>query len=403
MQIRDVTAHPIYRHPEHCVNQIGMRRVKSGDLVAVFNEERFDYHHDSGQTLMVRSPDGGVTWTQPQVVLPWSATMGNWDCGFCELEDGSWLVNVALTGFFKRGVTPQQPSWSTQPSTQEWGNWTWAYRTQGWLGTVVIRSTDKGKSWSDPIPVNVRPMKHGGCRLGCWQLPNGSILMGLYGKIGAYQDEVSGETLRSALMRSDDGGDNWEYYSTLAYDPAGIIDYTEPALLRLRDGRLVCFLRNHTRPAGEAKNLAMIVSEDDGFSWSPPKWTKIWGYPAELLPLDDGRYLMVYGYRRPPWGVRGVVSEDGVTWDIANEFVVREGGLPTASAVARPGSSRMTPASGRHGTGGIDPTNPGIYQHIGYPSVAQMPDGTIVVAHHEWTDDARPLQHLRCVRFRLAD
>lgn len=403
MQIRDVTSHSIFVHQEHCVNQIGMRRVRSGDLVAVFNEERFDYHHDSGQTLLVRSLDGGISWTEPEVVLPWTSTMGNWDCGFCELEDGSWLINVAITGFFKRGVTPTQPSWSSQPMTEEWGDWTWAYRTQGWLGTVVIRSTDQGKTWSDPIPVSVRPMKHGGCRLGCWQLPSGSILMGLYGRIGAYNDEVTGETIRSALMRSDDGGDNWEYYSTLAYDAAGILDFTEPALIRLDDGRLVCFLRNHTRPACEANNLAMVVSEDDGFSWTPPKWTKIWGYPAELLRLNDGRYLMVYGYRRPPWGVRGVVSNDGVTWDVANEFVIRTGGLPSSTGVERPGSSRMTPASGRHGAGGVDPANPGIYQHIGYPTVAQMPDDTIVVAHHEWTDDERPLQYVRSIRFKLED
>ena len=50
-------------------------------------------------------------------------------------------------------------------------------------------------------------------------------------------------------MRSDDGGENWEYYSTLAYDPASIIDYEEPALLRLKDGRLVCFLRTHVNPS----------------------------------------------------------------------------------------------------------------------------------------------------------
>ena len=54
-------------------------------------------------------------------------------------------------------------------------------------------------------------------------------------------------------MRSDDGGDNWEYYSTLAYDPASFIDYKEPALLRLADGRLVCFLRTHINPTQDAK------------------------------------------------------------------------------------------------------------------------------------------------------
>ncbi|GIT08089.1 MAG: hypothetical protein CM1200mP30_17190 [Pseudomonadota bacterium] len=58
---------------------------------------------------------------------------------------------------------------------------------------------------------------------------------------------------------------NWEYYSTLAYDPASFIDYEEPALLRLADGRLVCFLRTHINPTQDAKNMAMVISEDDGF------------------------------------------------------------------------------------------------------------------------------------------
>lgn len=401
-QIVDVTHHDIFRHPEHCVNQIAMRRVASGEIVAVFNEERFPYHHDSGQTLMTRSADGGISWSAPEVVLPWTDTVGNWDCGFCELADGTWIVNFTLTGYFKRGIRPEGVSWSAHPTSEAWGDWTWAYKTQGWLGTAVIKSKDRGRTWSAPIPVNVRPMKHGGCRLGCWQLPNGSILMGLYGRIHGYEEEGEGETTRSALMRSDDGGDNWEYYSTLAYDPASIIDYEEPAVLRLKDGRLVCFLRTHVNPSSDAKNMVMVVSDDDGFSWSPPKWTNIWGYPAELIPLIDGRYLMIYGYRRPPYGVRGVVSEDGLTWDVKNEFVIRGGGVPGASGAEKPGSSRMSPASGKYGSGRIDWRNPGIYQHIGYPTVTQMADGTIVAAYHEWSADEQPLQFVLATRFRLA-
>lgn len=402
-KITDVSHHDIFRHAEHCVNQIAMRRVASNDIIAVFNEERFPFHHDSGQTLLTRSSDGGLTWSAPEVVLPWTDTVGNWDCGFCELADGTWLVNLTLTGYFKRGIKPEGVSWSAHPMTPEWGDWTWAYKTQGWLGTAVLKSTDRGKTWSDPIPVNVRPMKHGGCRLGCWQLPSGSILMGLYGRIRGYEEEGEGETTRSALVRSDDGGNNWEYYGTLAYDPASIIDYEEPAVLRLKDGRLVCFLRTHVNPSGDARNMVMVVSDDDGFTWSPPKWTNIWGYPAELIPLIDGRYLMIYGYRRPPYGVRGIVSEDGITWDVKNEFVVREGGVPGRSDSERPGSSRMSPASGKYGSGRVDWSNPGVYQHIGYPSVVQMPDGTIVVAYHEWSDSEQPLQFVMNTRFRLED
>src|SRR5262249_39513809 len=114
----------------------------------------------------------------------------------------------------------------------------------------------------------------------------------LYGRIHNYEEKSEKKSTRSALMRSDDGDDNWEYYSTLAYDPASIIDYEKPAILRLADGRLVCFLRTHVNPSDDAKNMVMVVSEDDGFSWTPPKWLNIWGYPAEAIPLKQGGYMM---------------------------------------------------------------------------------------------------------------
>ena len=393
MKIRDVTHHDIFRHDAHCINQIATRALRSGELVAVFNEERFPIHHDSGQTLLVRSRDGGASWSKPEIVLPWTDTTGNWDCGFCELADGTWLVNLTITGFFKRGIKSEGVSWAAGPVTPEWGDWSWTYKTKAWLGTYVVKSRDQGKTWSEPVPVNVRPLKHGGCRLGCWQLPSGSILMGLYGRIRGYEEEGEGETTRSALMRSDDNGDNWEYFSTLAYDPASIIDFEEPSLLRLQDGRLVSFMRTHVNPSGDAKNMVFVVSEDDGFSWTPPKWTNIWGFPAETIALADGRYLMIYGYRRPPYGVRGVVSNDGLSWDVKNEFVIREGGVPGGHQDATKGGRR----------GRIDWKHPGAFQHIGYPSVAQMPDGTIVASYHEWNEEERPLQYVRCTRFRLAE
>lgn len=120
-----------FKHPEHCVNQIAMRVLGNGDIVAVFNEERFPFHHDSGQTLLVRSKDGGKTWSKPSLVLPWTEATGNWDCGICQLLDGTLLVNLTITGFSKREVKSEQPSWSSHPMTEEWGDWTGAYKTQG--------------------------------------------------------------------------------------------------------------------------------------------------------------------------------------------------------------------------------------------------------------------------------
>jgi len=116
-------------------------------------------------------------------------------------------------------------------------------------------------------------------------------------------------------------------------------------------------------------------SDDDGASWSRPVRTPLWGYPADVIQLHDGRALAVYGYRRDPWGVRGCISDDGVTWSLAREFVIREGGAADPSVRQ--------------------------YWHIGYPSVAQLDNGVIVAAYHEYTKDARPMQCMWVTRFTL--
>jgi hypothetical protein len=103
--------------------------------------------------------------------------------------------------------------------------------------------------------------------------------------------------------------------------------------------------------------------------------TGLWGYPADVIQLEDGRVLAVYGYRRAPWGVRACVSEDGRRWDPRDEFTVREGG-------AAPPSFRE-------------------YWHIGYPTVAQCADGTVVVAYHQYADDETPIQCMWVTRLRL--
>ena len=77
IQPKHITHHTMFKHPEHCVNQVAMRLLQNGELAAVINEERYPFHHDSGQTLIVRSKDGGKTWSNSKVVLPWTDTEGN--------------------------------------------------------------------------------------------------------------------------------------------------------------------------------------------------------------------------------------------------------------------------------------------------------------------------------------
>jgi hypothetical protein len=76
-----------------------------------------------------------------------------------------------------------------------------------------------------------------------------------------------------------------------------------------------------------------------------------------------------------------------MSWESKNEFVIREGGAALAESMLGP--RRGFPYYGNQ------------YWHIGYPTVTQLKDGTIVTAFHEYSDDKSPIQCLRCTRFTL--
>jgi hypothetical protein len=67
-------------------------------------------------------------------------------------------------------------------------------------------------------------------------------------------------------------------------------------------------------------------------------------HPGDLLLLPDGRLILAYGNRNPPFGVRAMISSDGgKTWDKENTIILawdapnRDCGYP-ASVLLNDGS-----------------------------------------------------------------
>ncbi len=396
MSIKDVEHVVVYKDPKlaHACNQTSIILLQNGELFLGFNEERYPIHADSGQSCFIRSTDGGKSWnpSTKQVIWPYTESQGNWDCAFAQMANGTILMHTRVCNFIApRGINSEgdQALGMPPPGMPE--------RLKRQTGYALLKSKDNGKTWTDPIEVNTNPIASsslspyacGGSGAGhIIELPDGGLLMPLGGTISAKEESGTGpETERCFLLRSDDGGDNWEYWSTVAYDPAGIINFSEPGMARLSDGKLVCLMRTHHKP-NRQDNLWFTWSDDDGVTWSPPKRTSLWGYPADVIRLRDGRVLAVYGYRKAPWGVRGCISKDGLAWDINNEFVIREGGIATPAT-----ATDINPL--------VNSLNMAQYWHIGYPSVTQLKDGTVVVAYHEYSSGAQPIQYLMCTRFKL--
>ena len=378
--ITDVDHVLAYRDPEHACNQGSLIRLQSGELLLGYNEERGRSHSDSGQSCLVLSNDGGRTWDPASRVVVWPYTEhgGNWDCAFAQLSNGDILMHTRVCSFIApaglKGIAEQIIG--PAPGRPE--------RLKRQTGYAICRSKDGGRTWGAPNPVNTAPISENGLgRYVCGgsgaghivELPDGGLLMPLHGTMQREWPTLGGETPRCFTLRSDDGGDNWEYWSTIAYDPAHILSWAEVGMTRLASGRIVALLRTEARP-GRFDNMWTVYSDDDAASWSRPVRTPLWGYPPDVIQLRDGRVLAAYGYRRAPWGVRGCISEDGITWDAKNEFVIREGGAADPALVRE-------------------------YWHIGYPTVTQCEDGTVVCAYHLYDDSPRPIQCMWVTRFRV--
>ncbi len=381
MDVRDVESVVVYKDAGQACNQGSIIQLADGDMLMAFNQERGRVHSDSGQSCLIRSTDGGRSWDQAgmQVIWPFTDHGGNWDCALSQRADGTLLMHTRVCSFIA-------PTALHRIDLQGLGSG--GERLKRQTGYALFRSADAGRTWEGPIPVNTFPIADsgnsaymcGGSGAGhVVELPDGGLLMPLMG--GIHRDGFTGsrgltvgETMRCFALRSDDGGDNWEYWSTIAYDPAQIRAFQEPSVVRLSSGRLICMMRVTVRPE-RFDNMWVAHSDDDGITWSPPRRTALWGYPPDVLQLQDGRVLAVYGYRAEPMGVRGCVSENGLDWDLAAEFTI-------CGCVGGPLE---------------DP----VYWHTGYPSVAQCPDGTLVAAYHEYSMDDEPIQYMRTTRFQL--
>jgi len=359
----------IYQDPSRYTCQVGATQLANGDVVVIFNEARGRAHLDFDSIALVRSKDNAQSWDPSTHRMVWECThtFGSDTPSIMQLGDGTLLCNFLMTAFVDRKAIfedfgPQSTALS---------------RMRECDGVWLTRSEDNGETWAPAYKASVSPMRWGQPIDEPIELPDGSLLMAVQGMLRARAYHADEEPYRCFLIRSDNKGQDWEHWSTIAYDPAGIVSFSEPALGRMPDGTLVCMMRTMHLPRRRHQRMWFSYSRNAGESWSPPEATNLWGYPADFTLLRDGRMLCTYGYRRDPMGVRGCISNDGIHWDAANEFVIREGGTAPIAA------------------------EPGWYWHIGYPTSIQLKNGTIFTVDHQWTDKEPFVQYVVGVLWEL--
>jgi hypothetical protein len=340
----------ISQQPEFYHGWPTLLRRSNGELLVACSGGREAHICPFGRVELIRSSDGGNTWSWPEVLL--DTPIDDRDAGLCETAEGS-LLATTFTSLAYQPILDRAADWPSA-KLERWkavNRRTTPEQRQALVGTWMIRSTDRGMTWSAPsrVPLN---SPHGPVRLsGGRLLYAGKRLWDADKKVG--------------VAESTDDGRTWRWLSDIPARPGDSVqEYHELHAIETKSGRVLVQIRNHN-PNNRLETL-QCESTDGGKTWSVPHSIGVWGMPSHLLRLRDGRLLMSYGYRRAPFGNQARTSEDeGRTWSVP--IVLSDDG-----------------ASG----------------DLGYPSTAELADGQLVTVWYESMKGA-PGAVLRMARWSL--
>jgi hypothetical protein len=185
---------------------------------------------------LATSRDGGTNWpgytTATDIYMPSLIRLSNgnlWGMNYIT----EWVTSTNCTGFFRVSTNDGQ-TWSLQTGNVAFPQA--AKPTGGTYGGFVFHRT-------------------------AMQMSDGSIQASMYGWF------ASDTLYRCVWVKSTDGGSNWTFVSTIAYDETvGPEAFCEPVVARCADNSLLCVMRTGmwTWP------LYQCRSTNDGLSWSTP-------------------------------------------------------------------------------------------------------------------------------------
>jgi hypothetical protein len=221
-----------------------------------------------GRAEIMRSEDGGLTWSHPAVMI--DTPLDDRSPDAASLSDGTLAASLFV-------------------SDETTSN------------TGIIRSFDDGKTWEQTPHYLQAPFKDASTDGPPLELPDKTLLLSAYGVNG----ELTNKEIASVvgIFRSTDRGDTWKCIATIKAP----YEFSESSLAHLRDGRLVLIVRSEG---------ALCWSSDGGETWTAPVRLPFRMADPWLLTLQDGTLLCVHrSYHKEHAGLRAILSRDGgKTW-----------------------------------------------------------------------------------------
>jgi len=283
--------------------------------------------------FVYHSTDGGLTWgtlceIPMDVAAPEEAmtVFGPRPGGIGFLRDGTLLASIRLYYANGKGGVDDE-----------------TVRSRVW----VVRSTDRGKTWSAPFELDPSPLEAmGGNRARFHERPDGTVLLPMnctrYARPGKPLSQ--GDVYETAqIYASADGGQTWRKHGDVGKHS------DESDFLSLSSGRILASTRYQRRrmpgdppelgkPGGEQegsiyKQTVICHSDDGGSTFSDHLLMTGWlQQTACLVQLSDGTVVMPFGHKDEKQGQRFLVSYDeGQTWG-KTVFELNKSGMYASSA-----------------------------------------------------------------------
>ena len=337
--------------------------LSNGEIAAVFSGDRAGHVCPYGKVQMVRSADGGETWTKPMTIA--NDILDNRDAGILQFPDGEMLVTYFTSIAY---LTDPAAHIDRHPEYRWHHDKIPPDLVKQSLGYFRISSIDGGKTWSKPW--RMRDVSH--APHGPILLKDGRLLMLGRSFRGKQIDSGAGPLRQSIISawESKDRGKTWaclcpEIADTNGENAAPKMMH-EPHVVELDDGTLVGLVRYH----GPDGAMRQTESCDGGRTWTPLHFTGMVGFPPHLIKLPGNRLVCVYGRRNKEigFGEFACISDDGgKTWDVENEIALAHSHIGD----------------------------------LGYPASCLLPDGHILTVYYQQPQPG-VLPHLFATKWKIA-
>lgn len=300
-----------YRH----LHPADLIKLKNGEILMMTREGTEHFAND-GDVVMVRSKDGGKTWGKREVVSAIPDLDEREGCGI-QMKDGTIVVGIFYNDLYIPEGTYNWDGKVKLPPRE----------TRSRLGAHFVTSKDDGKTWSKPMFVDLKGMPFTGIEGPTdapIEMPDGSLQMGVIG----YGIGGDSKNIGAVMLRSTDKGATWTYVATMASDPGGKMKgFLEPGIVRTNTGRIIAGLRNHlnensiymTYSDDNGKTWVPVFKTD--MVGHPVDLIQLKdGRIMATYGIREGA-----GRHTEPGGIRACFSSDnGKTWDINTEVILRK-------------------------------------------------------------------------------